>query len=189
MKTTQCLLFVATLSIVGQLTTSSFAAENTSPPKKGDVAPDFKLNELYSDDAVSLNEKLKDGPVVLVVLRGFPGYQCPLCSRQVGGLLQHAKSISAAGAQVIMVYPGLENQLEQRAKEFFKKHKLPENFVVVTDPDYGFTNKYNLRWDAPRETAYPSTFVIGKEGKVKHVHISKSHGNRTNPKDIVNALK
>ncbi len=177
------------LVIVATSYSATWSADTTSPPKVGAEAPDFELNELSTGKKISLKEKLQKSPVVLVVLRGYPGYQCPLCSRQVGGLIQKSAAISKAGATVVMIYPGLGDQLEQRAKEFFKRHKLPKNFIVVTDPDYRFTNSYHLRWDAPRETAYPSTFVIGKDGKIGHVHISKSHGNRTNPKDIVKALE
>ncbi len=182
-------LMAAVIFCSGAIVNSdSWAEDAASPPKVGSKAPGFELKDLSSGKKISLKEKLEKTPVVLVVLRGFPGYQCPICSRQVGGLIQNSEAISNANASVVMVYPGLGNQLEQRAKEFFSRHKLPSNFTVVTDPDYRFTNSYHLRWDAPRETAYPSTFVIGKDGKVVHVHISKGHGNRTNPKEIVKAL-
>lgn len=44
------------------------------------------------------------GPVVLVVLRGFPGYQCSFCNCQVEEFTSHASEF--AGASVLMVYPG-----------------------------------------------------------------------------------
>jgi hypothetical protein len=31
-----------------------------------------------------LSTELAHGPVVLVMLRGWPGYQCPFCTRQFG---------------------------------------------------------------------------------------------------------
>ena len=43
-------------------------------------------------------------PVVLVVLRDFPGHQCPLCNRQVAEFTSHASEF--VGASVLMVYPG-----------------------------------------------------------------------------------
>jgi thioredoxin-dependent peroxiredoxin len=49
---------------------------------------------------------------------------------------------------------------------------------LVTDPDYTFTNQYHLRWDAEKETAYPSTFVIDPTGKIRFAQISKTHGGR-----------
>ena len=59
------------------------------------------------------------------------------------------------------MYPGLPADLDRRAKEFLAAQSpLPANVTLLIDPDCTFTNLYGLRWDAPRETAYPSTFLI-----------------------------
>ena len=60
--------------------------------------------------------------------------------------------------------------------------------TLLLDPDYSFTNAYGLRWDAPRETAYPSTFVIDTDGTVRYAKISKSHGDRAEVSDVIKAL-
>ncbi|MGH7956231.1 MAG: hypothetical protein ACREH8_04380, partial [Opitutaceae bacterium] len=39
-------------------------------------------------------------------------------------------------------------------------------------------NAYGLRWEAPKETAYPSTFIIDRANRVRFAHVSKTHGNR-----------
>ena len=182
------LLLVCSFPIL-LVASQSFAEESQVPPKVGATASEVKLKELKTDREVSLQATLKDSPVVLVVLRGYPGYQCPLCSRQVGALIQAQKGIAATGAEVILVYPGLDAGLETKAKEFFQKHQLPKNFTVVTDPNYVFTNQYDLRWDAPRETAYPSTFVINKDGKIVSAKVSRSHGDRSSPQSVLKVLK
>ena len=46
-------------------------------PKVGDKAPDFTLRSL-DDKTVRLSELTAKGNVVLFVLRGWPGYQCPI---------------------------------------------------------------------------------------------------------------
>ena len=126
---------------------------------------------------------------MLVVLRGYPGYQCPLCSIQMAGLMAKAKELSAAGAKVVMVYPGPAEDLKARAEEFTKSKALPEGFYFVIDPDYQFTESYGLRWNAPKETAYPSTFVIAPDGTVKFAQVSKTHAGRAAVKDILAALE
>jgi peroxiredoxin len=126
---------------------------------------------------------------VLVVLRGYPGYQCPICNRQVGEYLQKAELFKAAGASVAFVYPGPAKDLELRAKEFYADKTIPEHFLLVTDSDYTFTNKYGLRWDTPRETAYPATFVIQKDQKIAFARVSRSHGGRTKPEEALKALR
>jgi hypothetical protein len=47
------------------------------------------------------------------------------------------------------------------------------------------TNQYGLRWDAPHETAYPSTFLIDRKGVVFFRKISHPHGDRTSAADIL----
>jgi peroxiredoxin len=158
-----------------------------SPPAVGDEAPRFALKDL-SGEEVALAALLKEGPVVLVVLRGYPGYQCPICNRQVGELLGKAKDFAAKKARVVFVYPGPAEDLDKYAREFVSGKEFPENFEFVIDPDYKFTAAYALRWDAPRETAYPSAFVIDSGGKVLLAKISKSHGGRASAAELLEAL-
>lgn len=159
-------------------------------PKVGDDAPDFTLTSAAGQTTgqVNLAETLKKGPVVLVVLRGYPGYQCPLCTRQVAGLRKHAEDFAAKDATVLMIYPGPANGLQAKADEFVSGTTLPTPMNLLIDPDYQFTNDYGLRWNAPRETAYPATFVISSDGKVIFADISESHGGRTDPQRVVKAL-
>ncbi|HAH44287.1 peroxiredoxin family protein [Gimesia sp.] len=171
----------------GNLSAADPAIKETAMPAVGDTAKDFQL-ATPQGEKVSLSQQLKKGPVVLLVLRGYPGYQCPICTRQVGQYISNAAKLKAANASVMMVYPGAAKDLEKRAEEFIRDQSLPENFYFLVDPDYKFTNAYHLRWDAKRETAYPSTFVIGTDGKIKYAKISKTHGGRANAKEVLQAL-
>lgn len=174
-------------SLVLALATSTLAAEAAKPPREGYKPKDFTLNT-FDGQPFSLYEQLKKSSVVLVVLRGYPGYQCPICSVQVGDLLKHADKFAAANAQVVLVYPGPADGLDQKANEFLKDRKLPENFTLLVDPDYAFTNAYGLRWDAPMETAYPATFVIDRQRTVRKAVISKSHGDRAKAADLIQVV-
>lgn len=156
-------------------------------PAIGTQAPDFTLKNLKGA-AVRLADETAKGPVVLVVLRGFPGYQCPLCSRQVKELVDHASAFSTAKARVVMVYPGPADIVKSKGSEFAADKNLPAHFELLLDPDYVFTNLYGLRWDAPKETAYPSTFVLDKTGKVVYAKVSTTHGGRAPAKEILSAL-
>ncbi len=157
-------------------------------PDIGQKAPGFTL-KTPDGQAVSLDEMTRKGPVALVVLRGYPGYQCPFCTKQVHDVVENADKFKAAGAEVLLVYPGPPADLDQRAKEFLvKQNPLPPNVHLVIDPDYAFTNQYGLRWDAPKETAYPSTFLIDRKDTVFFRKISKAHGDRTNAADLLSEL-
>jgi peroxiredoxin len=163
--------------------TVAFAA----PPAVTEKAPDFAL-KTPTGKTVRLSEMTAKGPVALVVLRGYPGYQCPYCNRQVQDFIQKADGFAAAGARMILVYPGPPQDLDGKANEFLADKKLPENFDLVLDPGYEFTNRYGLRWDAPRETAYPSTFLIDAQGTIFFSKIVKEHGGRTTAAEILDAL-
>ncbi|MCO8120747.1 peroxiredoxin family protein [Stieleria sp. TO1_6] len=182
-----------TCSLAVVLLAASVASAQTSTDSKiakGKTAPEFQLQAVAGElsGEVKLSEVTKQGPVVLVVLRGFPGYQCPICSRQVADLISKANAFGKQDAKVLLVYPGPAAELAQRADEFLKGTKLPAPFTLLIDPDYEFTNAYGLRWDAPRETAYPSTFVIDQDGVIQSVKISKTHGDRSKASDVVKAV-
>lgn len=175
----------------GLLTCSlAFAVNAAEPPKLGDKAPDFSLKTL-DDQTVRLSDLTSKSKVVLVVLRGWPGYQCPVCDRQVQDFIKLESEFAEAKARVVFVYPGPADGLKTHAKEFadWKGKQWPKEFLYVLDPDYTMVNAYNLRWDAPRETAYASTFVLDGKRIVRFAKISKSHGGRTKAAEVLEEVK
>ena len=164
------------------------ALQAAAPPKVGDKAPDFLLQTL-DNQAIRLSDLTSKSRVVLIVLRGWPGYQCPICTRQVQDYIAEAQSFAAVKARVVMVYPGPADNLKAHAKEFLQNKEWPKDYIYVTDGDYKMVNAYGLRWDAPKETAYPATFVLGPQGNVLSAKISHSHGDRTRASDILEELK
>lgn len=159
-----------------------------APPKVGDMAKTFTLQSLDGEE-VELKKLLKQGPVVVAVLRGYPGYQCPACTRQVGDYVKLADDFAQANATVVFVYPGEAKELETRVQEFLKQTELPAPLTLVLDPDHRFVTATGLRWEALNETAYPSTFIVDADGKVTFRKISKTHGDRAEAADVLKALQ
>src|SRR6266536_5244232 len=116
----------------GLIQSLSPAAET---PKMGEKAPDFTLKTL-DDQTARLSDLTAQGKVVLIVLRGWPGYQCPVCTRQVQDFLPSATDFADAKARVVMVYPGPAEKLKEHAQEFLGNKEWPKDFLYVTDPDY-----------------------------------------------------
>ncbi len=164
----------------------TICARGATPPKVGEKAPDFTLQTL-EDKSVKLNELTSKQKVVLVVLRGWPGYQCPLCTQQVRDFIGAAEDFAKAKARVLMVYPGPADKLKAHAQEFLKSAEWPKEFNFVTDPDFTMVNAYGLRWDAKSETAYPATFILDRKGVVRFAKISKGHGGRSQAAEVVKA--
>ncbi|MGB8322649.1 MAG: peroxiredoxin family protein [Candidatus Acidiferrum sp.] len=157
-------------------------------PAVGQIAPDFTL-QTTKGQTVNLSTQTGKGTTVLIFLRGYPGYQCPFCQKQAHDFITHAADFAAKKANVLLVYPGPPADLDQHAREFLAKQAaLPSNVVLVTDPDYKATNLYSLRWDAPNETAYPTTFILDRSRKVLFQKISRSHGDRTTASEILGSL-
>ena len=157
-------------------------------PAIGAKAPDFTLST-PTGKSVQMSKDMQGHGLVLVVLRGFPGYQCPFCVKQVHDFIDHAADFQAKNTHVLLVYPGPPGELDDHAKDFLAKQaELPANIVLVTDPDYKVTNLYGLRWDAPHETAYPSTFVLDKKGMISFEKISHTHGDRLSAQDALDNL-
>lgn len=185
------LVAACTLVLVG--VASPTAQTATAPsggatPRIGDTAADFSLTGL-DGKRVRLSEESARGPVVLLMMRGWPGYQCPFCTRQFGEYLSHAEQLKAAGATVVFVYPGPGEGLVAHAEAFTAGKDMPGHFRFVTDPDYTFTNSYGLRWDAAKETAYPATFVLDRQRVVRFVTVSREHGGRVPVADVLAALR
>jgi len=177
-----------TLVFLLALIASNFAFAQTKwTPLEGESAKDFSLKTV-SNETVNLKELLKTKPVVLVVLRGWPGYQCPICTKQGGSLISVADEFAKHQVSVLMVYPGPAQDLLDHANEFKEDFNFPANFYFTIDPDYSMINLYNLRWEAEKETAFPSTFIINKEGVIVYSKISHSHGGRSTVEEILEVL-
>ena len=173
------------LFFLGALSIPSLAA--SVPPAIGQKAPDFELTDVLGKK-VRLSGALANGPAVLVVLRGYPGYQCPFCTRQVHDYIQNQAAFRQAGYRVIFVYPGPPSNLDGHAQEFLKDAQFPADYTMLLDPGYAFTNAYGLRWDAPNETAYPSTFLVKSDGEVVFAMSGKLHGGRSSAAEILAAI-
>jgi peroxiredoxin len=152
------------------------------------VAPDFEATRVDGTN-VRLSALTADGPVVILILRGWVGYQCPVCTRQVGEFLSRAEQFQAAGANVVMVYPGASDYVRERAEEFVTGKTLPAKYHFVTDPDLKIVNLFGVRWDAPDQHAYPSTFVVDRSRVTRFVHVGSSPGDRPAGDAVLEAVQ
>lgn len=169
----------------------SFPAARVGGGKIGVAAGGWRYREelelplATGEGKASLHGLTARSRVVLIVLRGWPGYQCPICTKQVAEFIAEADALRSAGVQVLLVYPGPAEKLKQHAAEFAGAKNLPEGFTLVLDPDYAFTNAYGLRWNAAKETAYPSAFVVDQKNVVCFAKVSKSHGGRATSTEVL----
>ena len=161
-------------------------------PKEGSKIEDFSGTTM-NGASFQLSKHIEKGSVVLIMLRGFPGYQCPICSTQVAGYIAKAEEFEKQkNTPVVFIYPGKVKNLDKKAKEFTapleEKVDLPNNFIFVIDNDYKITNLLELRWNAPDETAYPAAFVIDHKGYIQFAKVSDDHHGRATADEILEFL-
>lgn len=163
--------------------------DKIQPLPVGEKAINFELPVIGQDEYIELQQEYRKGPVVVVVLRGYPGYQCQLCSQQVSSLINRAKTMADKVHKIILVYPGESDDLMRQAKNFLGARRIPEPIVLVADPGMQMVKSWGLRWNAPRETAYPATYLIKANGRVAWRKISDSHAGRSSTQEILRELK
>ena len=185
---------ISLLTIILLLCSVGFtnAGEVKVGPKEGSKLEDFSGTTM-NGGKFQLSKLVEKGSVVIVMLRGFPGYQCPVCSTQVAGYIAKAEEFEKQrNTPVVFIYPGKVNNLEKRAKEFTapleSEVDLPSNFIFVLDQNYKITNHLGLRWNEPEETAYPAAFVIDHGGYVQYAKVSDNHRGRATADDILEFL-
>lgn len=172
---------------------NSLHAENLSiGPEEGSIIGEITGTTINGAE-FKLSKYIEKGSVVIVMLRGFPGKQCPVCSTQVAGYIAKAEEFQQQrNTPVVFIYPGKVENLEKRAKEFTapleKEVDLPGNFIFVLDQDFTITDKLNLRWNDPNETAYPAAFVIDHDGYIQFAKVSDNHGDRATADEILEFL-
>ena len=170
----------------------AYAEKITAGPEEGSKIGEITGTTINGAD-FKLSKLVAKGSVVIVMLRGFPGYQCPICSTQVAGYIAKAEEFEKQrNTPIVFIYPGKVNNLEKRAKDFTapleEKVDLPSNLIFLLDQDFKITNQLNLRWDKPEETAYPAAFVIDHDGYIQYAKVSDNHGDRATADEILEFL-
>jgi len=176
--------------------------EGTSAIKVGETAPNFSLPNPQGD-TVSLSTLLKQGPVVVTFYRGS---WCPYCNLQLRALQARLNEIHELGATLVAISP-------QVPDDSLSKDEISEmDFSVLSDQDANIASQYGVAWKVPeflmehmrvdRQLNFekinngnstilpiPATFVLDSDGTVTWRFVDVDYRTRSEPEDIINALK
>ena len=158
-------------------------------PGIGQRAPDFELPLVGKKKFLSLRDEYRNGPVVVIVLRGYPGFQCPMCKNQFNSVVNRAKALSSKSKCVVLVYPGKADQLEQNSKRFLGSRRLPDPIRGVRDGDMQMVKEWGIRWEARNQTAYPATFIVDQNGRIAWKKVSSTSAGRSTAEEILRELR
>ncbi|MBP1841732.1 peroxiredoxin-like family protein [Formosa algae] len=170
--------------------------------KVGEKAPRFKLPNARGK-SVSLDNLLENGPVVITFYRGD---WCPYCSLQIRALQEILGEIHELGANLVAISPQVPDQ-SLTADEISAM-----DFGVLSDQDAKVAFQYGVAWEVPEFLAehmrvdrgldleqinngnstmlpIPATFVLNREGVVKWSFVDVDYRKRSEPSDIIDALK
>lgn len=168
----------------------------------GDDAPLFHL-ENQDEEVVYLEDKLKEGPVVLVFYRG---QWCPICNRHLGRFQDSLSLIKNLDASVIAISPEQPEYLYAMKEKvdlefdllYDQGYFVTSEFGLLFDPGESLRNRYNKLLNANFEEAHqdergllpiPATFVIGQDGKIVWRQFDPNYKNRSSVLEIIEALK
>lgn len=133
-------------------------------PKVGNKAPAFSmLNQ--KGEKVSLKDFAGKKNVVLYF---YPKAMTPGCTVQACGIRDTKRKFTSKDTVVLGVSPDAPERLQR----FIDRDKL--NFDLLSDPEHKITEKYGM-WGLKKFMGKEymgvirSTFIIGKDGKLKHV--------------------
>jgi len=165
-------------------------------------APSFELPNQHGQ-SVQLTELLAKGPVVVTFYRGS---WCPYCNLQLKALQARLPEIHELGAQLVAISPQVpdgsmgENEISKM------------DFLVLSDQNADVAASYGVAWQVPTFLLehmrvdrgldleslnngngsilpIPATFVLDKQGKVTWRYVDVDYRTRSEPEDIINALK
>lgn len=154
------------------------------------------------DKPVMLSSLYKDGPLVLVFIRG--GW-CPYCTGSLAGWDKKLEGLKEAGASLVVITP----EKPDRHEAMLQKHSLHMRVLsdAKLDAARGFGLLYTLdeatrkkyggygvdlpsrnvtgTWELP----HPATYVIDRDGTIRYAFARKDYTVRAEPAEVVGAVQ
>lgn len=149
------------------------------------------INELTFINTQGEQVKLTDyhgkKNIVLVITRGFSGQLCPFCRTQSSRLVANYEEFASRDAEILLVYPGGSEHLGEfidAAKVTEKKEVDQIPFPILLDSDLTAVNFLQIA----AELAYPSTYILDKEGNVRFAYVGEEINDRPSVKAMLAQL-
>ena len=188
------------------------AASNTIEPTSKVIQLDkpLQLNEKMISfeienalgGSISLDEMLKDGPVVLTFYRGS---WCPYCIGELSAIQKRLKKITKAGGSVLAISP----EVPSKTADLSEQKKL--GFAFGTDHNNELAKQLALAFklDAKTIKAYrgygidlpesndskiwelpiPATYVIDTDHTIRFAFVDEDYSKRADYDEVIEVLK
>jgi peroxiredoxin Q/BCP len=134
-------------------------AAQSATPKVGDKAP---IVQGQTENGKTWNLKNDLGKKI-VLLYFYPKDDTPGCTKEACGLRDKMGDLKQKGVDVI----GVSFDSAESHQKFIHKYNL--NFPLLADTDGKIADVYGVRRAPGKSMARRVSFLIGKDGKIKHV--------------------
>jgi len=168
--------------------------------KTGDAIPEISLPNI-SGELVSLQEMLKQGPLIVLFYRG--GW-CPYCNLELQAWQDVASRVSEKGARIVAISPETPDHIQATAE----KHSL--SFEVLSDKDNIIAKQMGLVYTLPEELIglykqfgidleegqgnqnselpIAATYIVNTDGTISYDFLEEDYKLRAEPQTVIDKL-
>ena len=132
--------------------------------KVNDKAPEFE-DATADGKTVSLSSLLKDGPVVLIFLRGF---FWAYARKHLVQMKQDIQQFVDRKAQVVVIAP----HETDKTKAYWEKESLP--FIGIPDDNGKLGKLYGQEWNLIKFGRMPALFIVDQKGNLAFAQYAKN---------------
>lgn len=136
-------------------------------------------------DVIDLGAYQKEHrPVVVVIMRGFAGQVCLYCAAQTVALCKHLDEFHAAGAEVVIIYPGPTESAPAFLAAVESLRPEPPPMPVAMDVSLSLVRGLNIE----DNLAKPTSLVLDRHGIVRYAYIGRTMADRPSADDLLRSV-
>lgn len=125
-------------------------------------------------------------PTALIIMRGFSSSICLYCSSQTAAVLKMHRDFTAAGIDIMILYPGAADSVPaflKSARGLAKDGETGETFPVPVLLDVNLQLVRGLKIED--QLARPTTLIVGPDGLVTWAYVGRSMSDRPSLPEVL----
>jgi antitoxin component YwqK of YwqJK toxin-antitoxin module/peroxiredoxin len=134
-----------------------------------------------TEDVLDINDLRKNGPVLIVFLRGFSGQVCLYCAAQTTALANAYQRFRDKNITVVVVYPGPIDAVPNFIAAVQSLRNEPPPMPVVLDVSLIAVRALGIE----DNLAKPTTLFVDKKGNVRYAYEGKNIADRPAVNDLL----
>ena len=142
------------------------------------MAPDFSASDT-EDRKIQLSDYKGKKNVMLVFNRGFAW---PYCRKHMAQLRQDYQQFVSRNTEIIAIGP----ESAKEFKQWWHEHQMP--FTGIADPEHVVAKMYGQQVKVLKLGRMPASFLIDKNGNIRHKHFGESMSDIPENQQILSLL-